>query len=370
VIEKEEKMKTGTIAIGVLVGVLLAACGGTTPTPEVAPTEGAIQPASEVQLFNWSEYIDPEIYTLFKEEFGIDVVESNFGSNEEMFAKLQGGAAGYDLIVPSDYYVGIMVEEAMLAELDSSVLTNLGNLAERFRNLPYDPGNKYCVPYQWGTSGLGYNSTEMDAPESWSVLFEPDPAAVYYGRTTMLDDPREAFAAALVYLGYDINTKDEAQLGEAKQALIRAKAALSGYDSDQFEDLLAAGETVMAHGWNGDIMMGQAENEDIAYTIPKEGGVVWIDNLCIPNTAIPERKLAAEMFIDFLLRPDIGAMISEFTYYATPNQAAEASLDEEFLSDPVAYPPPEVLEKLQYIEPLGEFESVYQRLWDEVKSAQ
>lgn len=363
-------MKMRWIALGVLTAMLLSACGGATATPEVVATEPpAIQPASELQLFNWSEYIDPEIYDLFKEEFGITVVESNFASNEEMLAKLQGGAAGYDLIVPSDYYVGIMIEEGMLAELDHSVITNIGNLAERFQNVPYDPGNKYCVPYQWGTTGLGYDSAEMDAPESWAALFDPDPNAVYYGRTTMLDDPREAFAAALVYLGYNINTTDEAQLEEAKQALIRAKAALSGYDSDQYEDLLAAGETVMAHGWNGDILMGQAENEDIAYTIPEEGGVVWIDNICIPNTVTPEHKLAAEMFINFLLRPDIGAMISEFTYYATPNEAAEVNLDEEFLTDPVVYPPAEVLERLQYIEPLGEFESVYQRLWDEVKSA-
>ena len=362
-------MKTRWVVIGMLVSGLLTACGGTTPAPEEGPPEAAIQPASEVQLFNWSEYIDPEIYGLFKDEFGIDVVESNFASNEEMLAKLQGGAAGYDLVVPSDYYVGIMIEEGMLAELDHGVLTNLGNLGDRFRNLPYDPGNKYCIPYQWGTSGIGYNATEKNAPESWSVLFDPDPDATYYKRTTMLDDPREAFAAALVYLGYDINTKDEAQLEQAKQALIRAKAALSGYDSDQYEDLLAAGETVTAHGWNGDILMGQAENENIAYTIPAEGGVVWIDNLCIPQSTPPERKLAAEMFINFLLRPDIGAMISNFTYFATPNQAAEANLDEEFLSDPVVYPPAEVLENLQYIEPLGEFESVYQRMWDEVKAS-
>lgn len=364
-------MRMRWIALGVLAAMLLSACRGATPTPEPVATEApAIPPASEIQLFNWSEYIDPGIYDLFQQEFGITVVESNFASNEEMLAKLQGGAAGYDLIVPSDYYVGIMIEEGMLDKLDHSVITNIGNLAERFRDVPYDPGNVYCIPYQWGTTGLGYNSAEMDRPESWSVLFEPDPNAIYYGRTTMLDDPREAFAAALVYLGYGVNTTDEAQLEEAKQALIRAKAALSGYDSDQYEDLLAAGETVMAHGWNGDILMGQAENADIAYTIPDEGGVVWIDNLCIPNTVTPERKLAAELFINFLLRPDIGAMISEFTYFATPNQAAEADLDEEFLSDPVVYPPSEVLERLQYIEPLGEFESVYQRMWDEVKAAQ
>jgi spermidine/putrescine-binding protein len=350
--------------------LLLAACGGAAPTPEEATAPpAAVEPASEIQLFNWTEYIDPEIYTLFEEEYGIRVVENNFASNEELLARLQGGSEGYDIIFPSDYTVSIMIQEGMLAPLDHSLLSNLGNLGERFRNLPYDPGNQYCVPYQWGTTGLGYNSAEIDEPQSWSVLFEPSPETAWYGRTTMLDDPREGFAAALIFLGYDVNTTNEAELQEARDLLIQAKAGLLAYDSDQFEDLLAAGETLLAHGWNGDILMGQAENEDIAFTVPQEGGVIWIDNMCIPSGTPPDRALAAHMFIDFILRPEIGAMVSEFTYYATPNTAAEPLLGEEFLADPAVYPPEEVIDRLQYIEPLGEFESVYQRLWDEVKAA-
>ena len=186
----------------------------------------------------------------------------------------------------------------------------------------------------------------------------------------MLDDPREAFAAALVYLGYDINTTDEAQLEEAKNVLIQAKAGIMSYDSDQFDDLLASGESLMAHGWNGDFLVAQEDNEDVAYTIPEEGGVIWIDNACILADITPERKAAAEMFLNFLLRPDIGAMLSDYNYYASPNAAAEANLDPEFLDDPTVYPPAEVRSKLQYIRPVGEAESIYQRLWDEVKSAQ
>jgi spermidine/putrescine-binding protein len=374
-------MKFRKIAFAALLAVSLVACGGqatavTQPTVAAPPTSAPeptqmaeVQPAQEVQFFTWTEYIDPEIYDLFKQETGITVVESNFASNEEMLAKLQGGATGYDLIVPSDYTVGIMVEEGMLEPLDPAAVPNLANLADRFKNVPYDPGNKYCAPYQWGTTGLGYNSAEIDEPQSWSVLFEPDPASPSYGRTTMLDDPREGFSAALAYLGYDINTTDDAQLEEAKQLLIQAKPGLSGYDSDQFDDLLAAGETVLAHGWNGDILVSQGENEDIAYTIPQEGGVVWIDNMCIPNTVTPERKLAAEMFMNFILRPDIGAMLSEYNYYASPNAASEAQLGDDFLNDPAVYPPADVLDKLQYIKPLGDYESVYQRMWDEVKAA-
>lgn len=340
------------------------------PVETEAPTQPSeVKPADEIVVYNWSEYIDPEIYTMFQDEFGIKITEDNFSSNEELLAKLQGGATGYSLIVPSDYTVSIMKEEGMLAKIDQNNVPNLSNLADRFRNLPFDPGNEYCAPYQWGTTGLGYIDGEVETPTSWSILFEPDPNAPYYGRTTMLDDVREGFAAALVYLGYDINTTDEGQLEEAKNLLIQAKPGLAGYDSDTYEDLLASGENLLAHGWNGDFLVAQEENENIAYTVPQEGGVIWVDNICIPSTVTPEEKLTAEMFINFLLRPDIGAMLSSYNYYASPNAAAEQDLDEEFLNDPAVYPPPEVVESLQFIKPVGEAESLYQRLWDEVKSA-
>lgn len=378
------RLKTLLIILPLILvaSLVLGACAGATPEPAQPPAETAapmeteapaqpseVMPADEIVIYNWSEYIDPEIYTMFEDEFGIKITEDNFSSNEELLAKLQGGATGYSLIVPSDYTVSIMKEEGMLAKLDQNNVPNLSNLADRFRNLPFDPGNEYCAPYQWGTTGLGYIDGEVETPTSWSILFEPDPNASYYGRTTMLDDVREGFAAALVYLGYDINTTDESQLEEAKNLLIQAKPGLAGYDSDTFEDLLASGENLLAHGWNGDFLVAQEENENIAYAVPQEGGVIWVDNICIPSTVTVEEKLAGEMFINFLLRPDIGAMLSNYNYYASPNAAAEQDLDEEFLNDPTVYPPPEVVERLQFIEPVGEAESLYQRLWDEVKSA-
>lgn len=360
----------------------LSACARTTAIPEVTasaappveteapPVSEELKPATEIVIYNWSEYIDPAIYDMFEEEFGITILEDNFSNNEELLAKLQGGATGYSLIVPSDYTVSIMIAEGMLAELDHNNIPNLSNLSDRFRTLPYDPGNRYCAPYQWGTTGLGYIEGEVEAPSSWAVLFEPDPESPTFGRTTMLDDVREGFAAALVYMGYDINTTDENQLQEAKQLLVDAREGLAGYDSDTYEDLLASGENLMAHGWNGDFLVAQEENEAIAYVVPEEGGVIWVDNICIPATVTPENKLAAELFINFLLRPDIGAMLSGFNYYASPNAAAEAELGEEFLSDPTVYPPQDVMDRLQFIRPVGEAESVYQRLWDEVKTGQ
>lgn len=361
-------MKTRLLIISVLLALLLAACGG--GAADTGGAAGGDDVAGEIQFFNWSEYIDPEIYSLFEEETGIRVIESNFASNEEMLAKVQGGGSGYDIVVPSDYTVAIMIEEGLLAELDHANIPNLSNLSADMQDVPYDPGNTYCVPYQWGTTGIGYLSSEVDQPLSWAAIFEPDEGSAWYGRTTMLDDPRESMAAALVYLGYDINTTDEAQLEEAKALLIQAKPGIMSYDSDQFEDLLASGESLMAHGWNGDFLVAQEDNEDISYTIPQEGGVIWIDNVCILADVTPERKAAAEMFIDFLLRPDIGAMLSEYNYYASPNAAAEENLDPVFLEDPAVYPPADVRANLQFIRPVGEAESTYQRIWDEVKSAQ
>lgn len=360
--------------------LLMAACGQSAPAaptaadpppaPEVAqPAAGEVEPAKEIVVYNWSEYMDPDIYDQFAELTGISVIEDNFSSNEEMLAKLQGGAAGYAVIVPSDYTVTIMIAEGMLAKLDHNNIPNLSNLSERFRTLPYDVGNEYCIPNQWGTTGLGYDSAVMEAPTSYSILFDPDPNSPAFGRTTMLDDPREAFAAALVYLGYDINTTDEAQLQEAKDALIRARAGLAGYDSDTYENLLASGENVLAHGWNGDFLVMQEENEDLAYVVPQEGGVVWVDNFCIPVSATPEQKLAAEMFLNYLLEAEVGAQLSQYNYYASPNAAAEEILGPDFLADPIVYPPAEVLDKLQYIRPVGAAESLYQRLWDEVKTS-
>ena len=335
-----------------------------------AASSDSVKLPEEIVMFNWTDYIDPDLYGEFEEASGIRVIEDNYSSNEELLAKLQGGSAGYAVIVPSDYTVGIMIEEGLLAKLDHANIPNLSNLADRFTQVPYDPGSVYCVPYMWGTTGFGYDSTKVDPPASWSVFFEPDPNSDIYGRVTMLDDPRESFAAALAYLGYDINTTDEAQLNEAKDALIRAKAQLAGYDSDTYEDLVASGENLLAHGWNGDFLLAMEDNENIAYVTPKEGGVVFVDNLCIPASATPEQKLAGEMLINFLLEPEVAARNSEFIYYASPNKAAEAFLPEDFLNDTSIYPPAEVLDKLQYLEPVGEAESIYQRLWDEVKSAQ
>jgi spermidine/putrescine transport system substrate-binding protein len=352
--------KALSLAMILVLTALLVACGGGDKAGEQELTE-------ELHIYNWSEYIDPEIYADFEEEFGVKVIEDTFSSNEDLLAKLQAGATGYDLIVPSDYMVAIMIELDLLAELNYDNIPNFGNISDIFRDPPYDPGNKYSVPYQWGTTGIGYDLDVFEeAPDSWGYLFDPEMAAPYAGQMSMLNDSRETIGAALKYLGYSINSTDEQELEEAKQLLIQQKAWVSTYDSDGFEDLLAAGETVIAHGWSGDFFAAAEEAEQVWYVIPSEGGVIWTDNLAIPKSA--PSQYTAEAFINYLLRPEVGAKITNYTWYGSPNKASEEFIDPEILEEPAIYPPEEVMDKLEFIRDVGEATTLYDRIWTEIKS--
>jgi len=365
-------MRKMTILLGMF--ILLAGCGPTlpptpqaTPVPTAGPTAVPTQPelAKELYVFNWSEYIDPQVYEDFETEFGVHITEDTFASNEELLAKLQAGAAGYDIIVPSDYMVEIMIAEDMLAALDLSNIPNRSKLYPRFQDPPYDPGNTYCIPYQWGTTGIGYNSDEFEEPpDSWAYLFDPEMVGQYAGKMSMLNDPRESTGAALKYLGYSLNTTDPDELEEAKQLLLQQKEWVTTYDNDQYEDLLMSGDTIIALSWSGDVFMAAVEDERLWYIIPQEGGTVWADNLCIPVTS--PNKHTAELFINYLLRPEVAAKISNFTWYASPVQAAEEYIDPEILEEPAIYPPPEVMERLEWIEDVGEANALYDRIWTEV----
>jgi spermidine/putrescine transport system substrate-binding protein len=345
------------ITILTLAMLTLAACAGGGGKQELA---------KELHIYNWSEYIDPEVFTAFEEEYGVKVIEDTFSSNEELLAKIQAGATGYDLIVPSDYMVEIMIEEDLLTAVNHDNIPNLGNLSDLFKSPPYDPELAYCVPYQWGTTGIGYNSDEVE-PDSWAYIFDPAMAAEYEGKITMLNDSRESVGAALKYLGYSLNSTDEAQLEEAKQLLIDIKPYLFSYDSDQFEDLIAADEVVYGHGWSGDYFAAAEEDERIWYIIPAEGGVVWADNLCIPKTS--KNAYTAELFINFVLQPEVAAQITNFTWFGSPVEAANEFIDAEILEEPAIYPPPEVMAKLEWIQDVGDATPLYERIWTEVKAS-
>lgn len=325
--------------------------------------------SKSVSFYNWTDYIDPTVLEQFKEECGVDVIYDTFSSNEDLLAKLQAGATGYDLIVPSDYMVSIMLQLKMLKPLDHANIPNLANLYPRFTETPFDPGNVYTVPYQWGTTGIGYDLDAIgEVPDSWEWFFNPEKADQFRGKISLLNDQREVIGAALKYLGYSMNSVDPAELEEAKQTIRAIKPDIATFDSDSFGDILVSGEVVFGHGFNGGYFQSIFANEErnLGYVIPKEGGTIFTDNLAIPTTA--PNPYTAEILINYLLDPEVGAAITNMTYYASPNQASEPLIDEAITSNPGIYPPQETSDKLEFLTELGEGTLLWDRIWTEIKS--
>lgn len=328
---------------------------------------GSSNSSKELRLFIWANYINPEVYQLFEQEFGVRIIEENFDSNETLHNKLRAGVTGYDLITPSDYKVEALIKEGLLAELELAKIPNFKHISPRFTGLYYDPENKYSIPYMWGTTGIGYNAARLPvSPTSWGDLFEPLRLQAYAQRVSMLDDPREAIGAALKYLGYSLNSTNPQELEEAKTVLLAQKPYLARYDSETYDDFLLAGDLFLAHGWSGEFAKARLENPEIRYVIPREGGVIWADNLAILKSS--KNQELAHKFIDFLLRPEINAKIVNFLRYPSTNEAAKAYILPEVLNDPGIYPPEEILAKLEWLRDLGEATELYERVWAEVKS--
>ncbi len=369
-----------------LCSLLLAACtpAATTEAPPAAttapggddnpPASGRCgdtsQLADEIQLYTWVEYIDPDIKDQFEAECGVRVVETNFDSNETLLATLQSGATGYDIVVPSDYMLQLMILEGMLQELDYGVITNIEHMGAVHVNQYFDPEQKYSVPYFWGTSGFAVDTNVVpDPPASWEIVFNPSEELC--GKISMLDDQRETLGAALMYLGYSINATDPAQLEEAKNLLIEQADCVRAYDSQTNDDLIISGETAIGHIWTGDAILAGLPDyggrEEIVYVIPEEGCTIWQDNLTIPNGA--PNKYTAEVFINYLHYPEIAAQNATFVGYGTPNEAAKAFLDPEMLGNAGIYPPDETMARLQWIEDVGDALEMYDRVWTEFKAS-
>lgn len=318
--------------------------------------------AQVLNIYNWAEYIPDDVIRDFQREYGIRVVYNVFSNNEELHARLRAGASGYDLIFPSDYMAQVLIEEGLLQPIPHEAIPNLAYVDEQFLDLSFDPGNRYTVPYLWGTTGIGVNTRFVKEPiESWDALWDPK----YRGRIAMLNDPREVFGVALKRLGYSANSRDMAQLEEAKELLIAQKPLVLTYDSDNTNHLLAGGEVWLAHGYSGDVLMAAEENPDITYVVPEEGGLMWMDTMAIPKTA--RNVDAALKFINFILRPDVSARLTERIYYPNPNVGAHEYMDPEVLNDPLVYPPADVMERMEWLEDLGDMAPIVDRLWTEVK---
>lgn len=325
----------------------------------------------ELNLFTWADYWPEEsendVIGDFEEACGVEVTLTTYPSNEELAAKLRAGNSGYDLIVPSDYMVDTLAQEGRLLKLDKAQLPNMANLDPAQMGLYYDPNNDYSVPFQYGMTGIGYNSAELESPpESWAALFEPAQFEAYAQQFSMLDDEREVIGAALKYRGFSVNSTDPAELEQARQVLEQQKCSLSSYDSESYTQGLAAGEILMAHAWNGNTSLARSENPDIDWIVPSEGGVIWQDNLAIPADA--PHPYTAHVFINNVLDGQIGARITNFTYYLTPNAASEPLLDAE-VKELQYYPTPELRERLEYIERKGD-PRLYSDIWTQIQAKQ
>ena len=322
----------------------------------------------KVVVYNWGEYIDPEILTMFEEETGIDVIYEEFETNEILYPKVSSGAIAYDVVCPSDYMIQRMIENGLLSEINFDNIPNIKNIGQQYmdQSRQFDPENKYSVPYCWGTVGILYNKTMVDEPiDSWSVLWDPK----YKDNILMQDSVRDAFGVALKYLGYSLNSTDLDELTEAKNLLIDQKPLVQAYVIDQVRDKMIGNEAAIGVIYSGEAIYTQKENPNLEYVIPKEGSNIWIDSWVIPKNA--EHKENAEKFINFLCRPDIALKNFEYITYSTPNDAARALIeDEDIRNSEIAFPDLSQYDNLETFQYLGtEADQMYGDLWNKVKSS-
>ena len=319
--------------------------------------------SAQLRVYNWQEYMDPEVIEMFTKETGIEVLYNVFDTNENMYNKIKNMKGySYDVIFPSDYMVKKMADEGMLAEINFDNIPNYKYINDSYKGMGYDKKNLFSVPYIGGTVCIAYNPKYVDESEvnSWDVLWNEK----YAGEIFMMDSERDSIAVALLRLGYSINTKNMDELNEAKDLLIQQKPLVLAYTSDDVKEKMAKEEGWLAVMWSCDITFVRDLNEDIKFVIPEQGTNVWWDTACILENA--EHKEEAEKFIDFLCRPDIALMNAEYLESSTPNTAAFEELDEEIKNDPVIYPSDEMLAKCEVFEDLSDYMSTYTSIWNSV----
>lgn len=331
---------------------------GCQPTPADPPQ----QVPKTLHYFTWSDYADRETIAEYERYAGVKVVVDTFGSNEELLAKLQSGALGYDVVVPSDYMVSIMRYHDLLAELPLDDIPNARFLMESFRRPAFDPEHRYAVPYLWGTVGIGYDSAVVTSPpDSWSVLWD----VRYAGRISMLNDQREVLGAALRSLGQSINAQEAAVIEQAKRQLLAQKPLVKTYTSENYDHLLASGEVVLAHGWGGAVARAMLARPSVRFVVPKEGGTVWTDCLVILRSS--QNKDLAGRFVNFLLDREVAARTTNRVLFASANGEARRLVREEVRGNAAIYPPDSIFDRLEWMTDVGKAIRLYDRAWTELK---
>jgi putrescine transport system substrate-binding protein len=313
-------------------------------TPAAAPaaggplTVGNRRDERVLNIYNWSDYIDDRTIPLFQATSNLRVNYDVYSSNEDLLARMRSGPTDYDIIVPTSWFIPTYLKLDLIEPLRQDLMPNLTNLDKEFVETDYDPGNRYTVPWQWGTSGIGFNRKQAGAEvDSWASVFEP--SAAMGGRVTLLREVTDLIGCALIYLGRSPNSTKDSDLAEVVKLVRSIKPKLKGFSSDTYIDELAAGETWLSQGWSGDVFQARDQNQDVSYVIPKEGTLQFVDVMAVPKGA-PHAGNAAR-FMNYVLHPKVQARISSYVSYGTPVSLAKPLLPPEQTKDPAIYPPAE-----------------------------
>jgi spermidine/putrescine transport system substrate-binding protein len=352
-------------AAGLIGGsVALAACSGTSDSPPASGGAGSAAPSNAPSagasgaaegpmedalfMYNWSQYISPDNIETYKAEFGIKTFQYDiFSNNEELIAKLQGGAGGYDIAGPTAEYVPGMVEEGFLAKLDLSRIPNQKYIDPAFLNLPWDPTNEYQLPKDFGTTGILYREKLTGKPiESWQELYDLT-VGKFSNKTVFVDSMGDVFVMPLKMLGYSLNSVDKTELEAAGKILLELAPHILALDSDTYQDKLSSEEAALCLGWTGPLveLRGNPDTADTGYAVPSEGSLFWMDTWVMMADA--PHPNASYAWLDFIHRPDIQAIETEYNGYATPNTEARKLVSKEMLDDPAIFPPESVMPKLE-----------------------
>jgi putrescine transport system substrate-binding protein len=322
-------------------GGTVAGWGDDDPAAAPAAAGGQVTPGARpddrlLNIYNWSDYIDDRTIPLFQALTNLRVNYDVFSSNDDLLARMRAGPTSYDIIVPTNNFVPTYLKLGLIQPLRQDMIPNLNNLDREFVETDYDPGNRYTVPWQWGTTGIGFNRRRAgENLDSWAALFEPSAAST--GKVTLLREANDLIACTLIYLGKSPNSTKDADLAEVVKFVRSLKPKLKGFSSDTYIDELAANETLVAQGWSGDVFQAQDQNPDVSYAIPKEGSLRFVDVMAIPKGA-PHPGNAAR-FMNYVLHPKVQARISKYVSYGTPVSLAKPLLPSEQTSDPAIYPP-------------------------------
>jgi len=344
----------------------LAACGGSQQTISQVLFSLGTKLEGMVNLYNWQDYINPDDVKAFEQQFSQKVTQDFYVSNEALLAKLQAGARGYDVVVPTGYMVEVMIKQGLLFKLAKDHLPNFKYVDARFTNQPFDPGNQYSMPKDWGTTGYGYRTDLLPPMTSWADFWQMATTKAS-GKVTILDGDNEVIGSALKLLGYSYNSVDPNELNQAKAKLMELKPHLLSITSTEYITLMQSGQSILSLGWNGDFFAVQTKQPKVVYIVPSEGSELWMDNWSILKTA-PD-PVAAHAFLNFLMGPHVAAKEISVTYYAQCIAAAKPYIDPSILNNPSIYPSESVIDKLEAQKTIGDGPRLREEIWTEFKAA-